>query len=115
LEVALDPRAVAAAGGVAFAYLARKYAYQNFRNVFGVAAKGDDGKVHYYGLDEKGAVDTSQEIKGAFGNRLLVNAATATLGLLVIGRVRDANVDYLALGVTADAMANFVLNLLNLE
>lgn len=68
LLVVQNPIVVNASLGVLAAYLARKWAYGNFRDQFGWASKGPDGRIHYYGAkkDSSGNPDTSKEVQSAY-------------------------------------------------
>ena len=73
LEVISDPRVAMTGAGLFTAYAKRKALYKGFRDVFGVAVLGDDGRIHYYALNADGTTDTTREVPQAFLNRVLVN------------------------------------------
>lgn len=121
LLVVQNPIVVNASLGVLAAYLARKWAYGNFRDQFGWASKGPDGRIHYYGAkkDSSGNVvpDTSKEVQSAYLNRILLNLGGVVLGTLLINNtlIEDASADYIGLGVAAGSFANLIMTMFQID
>jgi hypothetical protein len=121
LLVVQNPIVVNASLGVLAAYLARKWAYGNFRDQFGWASKGPDGKIHYYAVkkDSSGNVvpDTSKEVSNAYLNRILLNLGGVVLGTLLINNtlIEDASADYIGLGVAAGSFANLIMTMFQID
>lgn len=121
LLVVQNPIVVNASLGVLAAYMARKWVYSNFRDQFGWASKGPDGKIHYYAVkkDAKGNVvpDTSKEVPGAYLNRVLLNLGGVVLGTLLINNtvIEDASADYIGLGVAAGSFANLIMAMFQID
>lgn len=121
LLVAQNPIVVNASLGVLAAYLARKWAYANFRDQFGWASKGPDGKIHYYAVkkDARGNIvpDTSKEVSNAYLNRILLNLGGVVLGTLLINNtlIEDASADYIGLGVAAGSFANLIMTMFQID
>ncbi len=107
LEVVQNPIVVSVSVGVLAGYLARKALYTSRRDLFGWAAKGPDGRIHYYDVktDEKGNIvpDTTKEVPNARTNRVLLNLAGVVVGSLLINNklTDDPMVDYIGLGLAA--------------
>lgn len=121
LLVVQNPIVVNASLGVLAAYLARKWAYANFRDQFGWASKGPDGKIHYYAVkkDASGNIvpDTSKEVSNAYLNRILLNLGGVVLGTLLINNtlIEDASADYIGLGVAAGSFANLIMTMFQID
>lgn len=119
LLVVQNPIVVNASLGVLAAYLARKWAYGNFRDQFGWASKGPDGRIHYYGAkkDSSGNPDTSKEVQSAYLNRILLNLGGVVLGTLLINNtlIEDASADYIGLGVAAGSFANLIMTMFQID
>lgn len=121
LLVVQNPIVVNASLGVLAAYLARKWAYGNFRDQFGWASKGPDGKIHYYAVkkDASGNIvpDTSKEVSNAYLNRILLNLGGVVLGTLLINNtlIEDASADYIGLGVAAGSFANLIMTMFQID
>lgn len=121
LLVVQNPIVVNASLGVLAAYMARKWAYANFRDQFGWASKGPDGKIRYYAIkkDSSGNVvpDTSKEVPGAYLNRVLLNLGGVVLGTLLINNtvIEDASADYIGLGVAAGSFANLIMTMFQID
>lgn len=117
LEVVQNPIVVSVSLGVLGAYLLRKSLYSTRRDLFGWAAKGQDGRIHYYAVGPDGKPDTSKEVPNAYTNRILLNLGGVILGSLLINNrfTDDPMVDYLGLGVAAGSFANVVMAILNID
>lgn len=125
LPVLADVRVATAAGGTLAAYMGRKLAYKNYRDVFGYALKTEQG-VKYFAVfpelnddntphEKAGQVDMDNELPSALVNRLLYNGATCVGGALIVGFVRDPAIDYFGVGVISGSLANVVMTLLNID
>lgn len=117
LEVVQNPIVVSVSVGVLGAYLARKALYTSRRNLFGWAAKGEDGRVHYYAVGPDGKPDTRKEVPNARTNRVLLNLGGVIVGSLLINNklTEDPMVDYIGLGVAAGSFANLVMAILDID
>jgi hypothetical protein len=121
LEVVQNPIVVSVSVGVLAGYLARKALYTSRRDLFGWAAKGPDGRIHYYDVktDEKGNVvpDTTKEVPNARTNRVLLNLAGVVVGSLLINNklTDDPMVDYIGLGLAAGSFANLIMAILDID
>lgn len=117
LEVVQNPIVVSVSLGVLGAYLARKSLYSSRRDLFGWAAKGPDGRIHYYQVGPDGKPDTTKEVSNAYTNRILLNLVGVILGSLLINNklTDDPMVDYIGLGVAAGSFANLVMAILNID
>lgn len=117
LEVVQNPIVVSVSLGVLGAYLARKALYQSRRDLFGWAARGPDGRIHYYAVGPDGKPDTSKEIPNARTNRVLLNLGGVIVGSLLINNkfTEDPMVDYIGLGVAAGSFANLVMAILDID
>ena len=116
LEVVQNPIVVSVSVGVLGAYLARKALYTSRRDLFGWAAKGEDGRVHYYAVGPDGKPDTSKEVPNARTNRILLNLGGVIVGsLLINNKLTDPMVDYIGLGVAAGSFANLVMAILDID
>lgn len=117
LEVVQNPIVVSVSVGMLGAYLVRRALYTSRRNLFGWAAKGKDGRVHYYAVGPDGKPDTSKEVPNARTNRVLLNLGGVIVGSLLINNklTEDPMVDYIGLGVAAGSFANLVMAILDIE
>ena len=117
LEVVQNPIVVSVSVGVLGAYLARKALYQSRRDLFGWAAKGPDGRIHYYAVGPDGKPDTSKEVANARTNRVLLNLGGVIVGSLLINNklTEDPMVDYIGAGVAAGSFANLVMAILDID
>jgi hypothetical protein len=115
VEVMTDPRVATASAGTLSAYLMRKYAYKNFRHVFGWAAVDENGNLVYLDVDSEGKPVVGSQVQGAFSNRLLFNLANVVTGSLIIGQVQDPNADYFGLGLAVGGATNFVMTLFGID
>ncbi len=117
LEVVQNPIVVSVSAGVLGGYMARKALYSFRRDLFGWAAKGPDGRIHYYAVGPDGKLDTSKEVPNARTNRVLLNLGGVILGSLLINNrlTDDPMVDYIGLGLAAGSFANLVMAILDVE
>ncbi|MCA9839808.1 MAG: hypothetical protein KC422_23065 [Trueperaceae bacterium] len=115
VEVVSDPRVTMTAVGTIGAYVTRKAAYVGMRSVFGFAAKDAGGNVKFYAPGAGGAMDMTSELPNARLARLALNGAQVAAGSILIGRAKDANLDYLGLGLAAAGFANVVMTLLGID
>ncbi len=117
LEVVQNPIVVSVSAGVLGGYLARKALYSSRRDLFGWAAKGPDGRIHYYRVGPDGKPDTSKEVPNARTNRILLNLGGVIVGSLLINNrlTDDPMLDYVGLGVAAGSFANLVMTILDIE
>ena len=117
LEVIQNPIVVSVSVGVLGGYLARKALYTSRRDLFGWAAKGPDGRIHYYAVRPDGKPDTTKEVPNARTNRVLLNLGGVILGSLLINNklTDDPMVDYIGLGVAAGSFANVIMAILDID
>ena len=117
LEVIQNPIVMSVSLGVLGGYMARKALYASRRDLFGWAAKGPDGRIHYYAVGPDGKPDTTREIANARTNRFLLNLGGVVLGSLLINNklTDDPMVDYIGLGLAAGSFANLVMVILDIE
>jgi len=117
LEVIQNPIVMSVSLGVLGGYMARKALYASRRDLFGWAAKGPDGRIHYYAVGPDGKPDTTREIANARTNRFLLNLGGVVLGSLLINNkfTDDPTVDYIGLGLAAGSFANLVMVILDIE
>ncbi|GAB6942703.1 hypothetical protein [Thermus brockianus] len=117
LEVIQNPIVVSVSVGVLGGYLARKALYTSRRDLFGWAAKGPDGRIHYYAVGPDGKPDTTKEVPNARTNRVLLNLGGVILGSLLINNklTDDPMVDYIGLGLAAGSFANLIMAILDID
>lgn len=125
LPVLADKRIATAAAGTLAAYMGRKLAYKNGRAIFGFAQNTAEGikyfAVHPDKLDDgsdnpkAGQINTEEQIPNAMVNRLLYNGATCVGGALIVGFVRDPDIDFFGVGVISGSLANVIMTLLNID
>lgn len=117
LEVVQNPIVMSVSVGVLGAYLARKALYTSRRDLFGWAARGPDGRIHYYAVGPDGKPDTSKEIPNARTNRVLLSLGGVIVGSLLINNkfTKDPMVDYIGLGVAAGSFANLIMAILDID
>jgi acylphosphatase len=117
LEVVQNPIVVSVSVGVLAGYLTRKALYASRRDLFGWAAKGPDGRVHYYAVGPDGKPDTTKEVANARTNRVLLNLGGVILGSLLINNklTDDPMVDYIGLGLAAGSFANLIMAILDID
>lgn len=116
IEVLQDSRVVASSIGTLGAYMIRKAAFENFRNVFGVADKNKQtGEISYLQADENGNGIPGTSVPNAYVNRILFNLGTVMAGTLLIGQSNDPNLDYIGLGIAAGGAANVIMNVFQIS
>jgi hypothetical protein len=117
LEVVQNPIVVSVSVGVLAGYLARKALYVSRRDLFGWAAKGPDGRIHYYAVGPDGKPDTTKEVASARTNRVLLNLGGVILGSLLINNklTDDPMADYIGLGLASGSFANLIMAILDID